>query len=145
MELNKGMSKNIDRLVRSIANKKAKIDLMKLKILQHTKESNSRNLALKKEKENIARNYQELKQKMLKFREEESKRLKELANNNRNAVLKLQDYVELGEKILKTAELCRRLETEKEKVLPFYESSVESSEIPEELKETLTELTSDQY
>lgn len=33
MELNKGMSKNIDRLVRSIANKKAKIDLMKLKIL----------------------------------------------------------------------------------------------------------------
>lgn len=29
--------------MRTIANKKAKIDLMKLKILQHKKESNARN------------------------------------------------------------------------------------------------------
>jgi hypothetical protein len=35
---------------------------------------------------------------------------------------------------LKTAELCRRLETEKEKVLPFYESTIEQGEIPEEFK-----------
>ena len=34
----------------------------------------------------------------------------------------LNDYKKLGEKILKTAELCRKLETEKEKVLPFYHS-----------------------
>ena len=48
---------------------------------------------------------------------------------------KLSDYAELGEKILKTAELCRRLETEKEKVLPFYKSSVdEITEIPEDLR-----------
>ena len=45
---------------------------------------------------------------MTKFREEESRRLKELVNNSRNAVLKLTEYQELGEKILKTAELCRR-------------------------------------
>jgi hypothetical protein len=32
----------------------------------------------------------------------------------------LRGYLNLGEKILKTAELCRKLETEKEKVLPFY-------------------------
>lgn len=61
---------------------------------------------------------------MMKFREEESRRLKELVNNSRNAVLKLREYSDLGERILKTAELCRRLETEKEKVLPFYESSI---------------------
>lgn len=48
--------------------------------------------------------------------------------------MKLKDYTSLGEKIIKTAELCRRLETEKEKVLPFYENSVEDTEIPEELK-----------
>jgi uncharacterized protein (DUF2342 family) len=35
---------------------------------------------------------------------------------------KLTEYQHLGEKILKTAELCRKLETEKEKVLPFYQS-----------------------
>lgn len=57
-----------------------------------------------------------------------------MVNNSRNAVLKLKESTSLGEKIIKTAELCRRLETEKEKVLPFYESSVDETEIPEELK-----------
>jgi hypothetical protein len=60
--------------------------------------------------------------------------LKELVNNSRNAVIKLKEYVKIGEGILKTAELCRRLETEKEKVLPFYESSVDEAEIPEDLR-----------
>lgn len=83
---------------------------------------------MKKEKENISRNYHELKIKMQHFREEESRRLKELVNNSRNAVIKLTSYTNLGEKILKTAELCRRLETEKEKVLPFYENTVEEDE-----------------
>lgn len=78
---------------------------------------------------------------MTKFREEESRRLKELVNNSRNAVLKLTEYASMGEKILKTAELCRRLETEKEKVLPFYENSVDEVEIPEDLRSALEELT----
>eukprot|EP01006_Ploeotia_vitrea_P030771 TRINITY_DN63110_c0_g1_i1.p1 TRINITY_DN63110_c0_g1~~TRINITY_DN63110_c0_g1_i1.p1 ORF type:complete len:108 (+),score=0.22 TRINITY_DN63110_c0_g1_i1:983-1306(+) len=78
---------------------------------------------------------------MQKFREEESRRLKELTNNSRNAVIKLKEYCALGDKILKTAELCRRLETEKEKVLPFFESSVDDAEIPEQLKEDFDELS----
>lgn len=65
------MSKNIERQLRSIANKKAKIDLTRLKILQHSKESQLRNQTLKKEKDNIARNYQELKNKMKLFRDQE--------------------------------------------------------------------------
>ncbi len=48
-----------------------KIDLMRLKILRHTKERQSRNSALKRQKENIAKNYKELKIKMIKFRKEE--------------------------------------------------------------------------
>jgi len=55
--------KDIDRL-------KAKIEHMKLKIHQHTKESKKKNDALRKEKENITKNYQELKGKMMKAREE---------------------------------------------------------------------------
>ena len=44
----------------------------------------------------------------------------------------LKGYQKLGEKILKTAELCRKLETEKEKVLPFYQQSDElTEEIPD--------------
>lgn len=43
----------------------------------------------------------------------------------------LKDYQKLGEKILKTAELCRKLETEKEKVLPFYQSDEVIDDVPE--------------
>lgn len=62
---NKAMSNTIDQSVRTIANKKARIELMRLKILQHTKECNSRNQALAKEKKNIQNCYHELKAKMM--------------------------------------------------------------------------------
>merc|ERR1712166_1206593 len=68
---------------------------------------------------------------MGKFRDGERKKLKELAN--------------LGEKILKTAELCRRLETEKEKVVPFYESTIDENEIPEDLRTNFNEITPQEF
>lgn len=68
-----------------------------------------------------------------------------MTNNSRNAVEKLKEYLELGERILKTAELCRRQETEKEKVLPFYETTVDESEISEEHKNQFQELTPEEY
>ena len=57
-----------------------------------------------------------------------------MVTNSRNACLKLKENLTLGERILKTAELCRKLETEREKVLPFYETTVEDETVPEELK-----------
>jgi hypothetical protein len=56
-------------------------------------------------------------------REKEEKRLGDLTMNSKACMDTLKSYQKLGEKILKTAELCRKLETEKEKVLPFYQSS----------------------
>lgn len=44
---------------------------------------------------------------------------------------KLTDMQKLAEKILKTAELCRKLETEKEKVLPFYQNEIDPAEMEE--------------
>lgn len=43
----------------------------------------------------------------------------------------------MGERILKTAELCRKLETEKEKVLPFYQSDPETQEESEQQVEKI--------
>ena len=40
-------------------------------------------------------------------------------------------FISKGEKILKLAEVCRKLETEEEKVLPFYNSSL----LPEEAEQ----------
>ena len=65
-------------------------------------------------------------------REKEEKRLGDLTTNSKNCMDKLKEYQKLGEKILKTAELCRKLETEKEKVLPFYQSDeVQMEEVPD--------------
>merc|ERR1712048_1503869 len=58
--------------------------------------------------------------KMNLFRSEEKKRLANLTQNARNCIKSLKDQLSLAEKILKTAELCRKFETEREKVLPFY-------------------------
>lgn len=55
-------------------------------------------------------------------RDNKRKHLGMLAMNSLSCMESLRDYQSLGEKILKTAELCRKLETEKEKVLPFYGS-----------------------
>lgn len=62
---------------------------------------------------------------MNKFREVEARRLQELTINSQSSIKVLKTKLERAERILKLAELTRKLETEREKVLPFYESSVE--------------------
>jgi hypothetical protein len=70
-EQDRQSTKDIEKFVREITKTKEKIEYMRLKIYQHTKECNLRNQTLRKEKENIHRNYTELKAKMLKFRDDE--------------------------------------------------------------------------
>lgn len=83
---------------------------------------------------------------MTRFREEQGRILTELVTNSRNAVFKLQGYRAMGERILQTAELCRKVETEKEKVLPFYETSVEEAqEIPADLQQIFAEISPEQF
>lgn len=53
-------------------------------------------------------------------RNDKDNQLGTLSTNSLTCMETLKDYQNLGERILKTAELCRKLETEKEKVLPFY-------------------------
>jgi len=98
----------------------ASIQHWKLKIAQNRQECEERNAQLKTEKDHIAKHFQELKAKMNSFRSEEKKRLTDLTQNARNCIQSLNGQLGLAEKILKTAELCRKFETEREKVLPFY-------------------------
>lgn len=42
------------------------------------------------------------------------------------------DVVDQGERLLRLAEMCRKLETEHEKVLPFYTSSLTAEEESQE-------------
>jgi len=100
----------------------------KQKLATNAKKCEERNKAMKAEKEAIFGHFQELKGRMNKFREREAMRLQELTINSQTAIGSLKGRLDKAERIIKLAELTRKFETEREKVLPFYESSVEEEE-----------------
>lgn len=51
--------------------------------------------------------------------------MKELSKNAKTTKERLESYKLLLEKIIRTAEMCRKMETEREKVLPFLEHDQE--------------------
>mmetsp|Transcript_30077 Transcript_30077/g.26655 ORF Transcript_30077/g.26655 Transcript_30077/m.26655 type:complete len:202 (-) Transcript_30077:30-635(-) len=87
-----------------------------------------------KEKIQILKHYHELKRKMTQFRDEESRRLTNLTKNAKSCMDTLKGYQKLAGRVLKTAELCRKLETEREKVLPFYDAETDTLEEESEVK-----------
>merc|ERR1712190_279981 len=109
------------------------------------------------EKDHIAKHFQELKGKMNQFRTAEKKRLADLTLNARNCIKSLNDQLGLAAKIIKTAELCRKFETEREKVLPFYlsrdmlsefeegELDFGDEELREEIRKELTDVGIDEW
>jgi len=97
-----------------------------MKISQNVKECAQRNSSLMGEKNGIQAHFQHLKSRMNGFRSTQKKRLNELTKNANASKTLLKDKCELAERILKLAELGRKMETEAEKVTPFYVSSVES-------------------
>jgi len=134
-EKNKKLSKDLEAKHRKLEHLNEQIALTKYKTRQIQKEMNAKNEALKREKDNVLRHYTELKKKMLQFRDSEVKRLTELISNSRACEASLREQVEMGENILKLAELCRKLETEKEKVLPFYAVDPEAAATEQQLLE----------
>jgi len=114
------LSEQVERRLRQVERMQGSIQHWKQKISQNRAECEERNAQLKQERDHIAKHFQELKAKMNYFRTEEKKRLADLTLNARNCIKSLNDQLGLAERILKTAELCRKFETEREKVLPFY-------------------------
>jgi len=110
--------RRLQRLQDSLAHWKAKL-------ATNAKKCEERNRAMKAEKDAIFGHFQDLKGRMNKFREREAQRLQELTINSQAAIKALDEKRYKAERIIKLAELTRRYETEREKVLPFYESSVE--------------------
>ena len=126
MQKNNEASRDIEKLHRQVEAYKNTIEKLKSEAAKTEKECAARNQALKNELDTVTKHYHELKTKMVKFREEEVRRLTLLINNSRDTSNKLKDQVNLGSRILKLAELCRKLETEREKVIPFYASDPEA-------------------
>eukprot|EP00401_Gymnodinium_catenatum_P083262 CAMPEP_0117607492 /NCGR_PEP_ID=MMETSP0784-20121206/80289_1 /TAXON_ID=39447 /ORGANISM="" /LENGTH=484 /DNA_ID=CAMNT_0005410673 /DNA_START=127 /DNA_END=1581 /DNA_ORIENTATION=+ len=125
------LSKKVEKKLRQVERMQASIQHWKLKISQNRQECEERNQALRTERDHIAKHFQELKAKMNSFRSDQKKRLADLTLNARNCITSLKDQLALAEKIVKTAELCRKFETEREKVLPLYLSRDLQSEFEE--------------
>jgi len=145
------LSKQVERRLRQVESMQSKIQQWKLKISQNRQECEERNSQLRVEKDHIAKHFQDLKAKMQASRTEEKKRLADLTQNARNCVGSLEEQIGLAERILKTSELCRKFETEREKVFPFYISrdlvtefedgnlDFGDEELREEIKKELTD------
>jgi hypothetical protein len=67
--------------------------------------------------------YRILKNKLIAFRNMQREKLKKLVKNSWDCVTKLKNNIKLAEKILKLAEISRRLEIQREKILPYYENT----------------------
>ena len=131
---NEKASKEISQLMRDMTRLKEIISNWTQKKLQNSKDCKERNEKLMQEKITILKHYHDLKRKMTIFRQEEAKRLSNLTKNSKACMDTLKSYQKLSKKILKTAELCRKLETEREKVLPFYEAETDAVEDEPEYK-----------
>ncbi|XP_071946491.1 dynein regulatory complex subunit 2-like [Antedon mediterranea] len=121
-------AKEIEMQMRKLQRISDTIAQLRAKMAQNSKESEERNRELRDQREVIAHHFHELKSQMNRFRENERARLTQLTLQSSAALKELQRKVDKGERILKLAEQCRKLETEEEKVLPFYASSLTEEE-----------------
>uniref|UniRef100_A0A0G4HVM7 Dynein regulatory complex subunit 2 n=1 Tax=Chromera velia CCMP2878 TaxID=1169474 RepID=A0A0G4HVM7_9ALVE len=143
------VSREVDQRLRRVERLQQQIADWKSKIIQNRSECEERNSQLRLEKEELQRHYQELKAKMSKFRAEQMRRLRDLSSNAKECTESLDSQLKLAERILQTAALCRKLETEREKVVPFYLSrevdleELDWSDVPAEVKEEIREALSD--
>merc|ERR1719321_1031947 len=131
------LSKQVERRLRQVERMQASIQHWKLKIAQNKQECEDRNQQLRTEKDHIQKHFQEL--------------------NARNCIKSLNDQLGLAEKIIETSELCRKFETEREKVLPFYlsrdllnefeegELDFGDEDLKEEIRKELTDMGIDEW
>eukprot|EP00794_Sanderia_malayensis_P013961 gene13961-15418_t len=132
----------IEMQMRKLQRIQEMISQLRSKMSQNAKECDERNKGLREEREVIASKFHELKNQMNRFRDQQRAQLTTLTLQSNQALQELQQTKEKGERILRQSEICRKLETEEEKVLPFYSSSLTTEEqehVVEALLEPSTE------
>lgn len=98
--------------------------------LQTQREFEQRNRDLKAEKEAVLVHLQRLKEQMASTRARARTSLTQLTLDSRACSDALRERLALAEQILRQAEVCRKMETEEEKVLPFYADTAVDGDAP---------------
>ncbi|KAF5833975.1 flagellar associated protein [Dunaliella salina] len=110
----------IEKRMRKLVKLQEALTHWRTKISTNSREWEDRNRALRSEKEIMSRHYSHLKSNMDNFRAAQGNRLKTLTLSSNATMEELNKKHELAENVLKLSELCRKFETEQEKVIPFY-------------------------
>ncbi|KAL3666303.1 hypothetical protein V7S43_008555 [Phytophthora oleae] len=131
------LSRDIELKIRKIERLQQSLALWRTKIAQNVRECSERNKALEEEKAAISHHFQTLKGKMNRMREDQRRRLADLSQGAREAAKKLDAHLQLSERILQLGELVRKLETERERVLPFYHSTLADEREANDLTESV--------
>ncbi|XP_007528608.1 dynein regulatory complex subunit 2 [Erinaceus europaeus] len=135
-------SKEIEAQMKRIQKLQESIMIVRGKILVQIRESDDQNQYIRNDKEAILVQLRKLKVQRTRTRGVAQKNLVRLTLESNTTLKTLREIVEKGEKILKLAEICRKFETEEEKVLPFYSSVLtpeEQKEVEGNIQEELTE------
>lgn len=134
-------SKEIEAQMKKIQKLQESITISKGKIMLYGHESEDKNQYIRNDKELVLVQLRKLKAQRMQAREVSQENLVKLTLES-NATLKaLRKIVDKGEKILKLAEICRKYETEEEKVLPFYSSTLTANMQEENEEQNPEELT----
>ncbi|CAL8098390.1 unnamed protein product [Calicophoron daubneyi] len=104
------------------------ITITKRKMAKVSREFEEKNRHLKEEREKLVAHFQNLKLQLSRLRELQHEKLVKVSLESGAATKRVQTLLEKAEKILKLAEHCRKYETEEEKVVPFYTSSLTTEE-----------------
>eukprot|EP01084_Bolivina_argentea_P062288 113894_1 len=113
------LSLEIENLMKRIEILQQQLTFWKRKISSNDKECTHKITTLKKNKIQLMQQYRSLKLKMSKFRKTQKDRLSNIVTSARKTNQINSDVLSMGERILKYAEIASKLETEKEKVIPF--------------------------
>ncbi|XP_052604815.1 dynein regulatory complex subunit 2 isoform X1 [Peromyscus californicus insignis] len=134
-------SKEIEMQMKKIQKLQEAIAALKGKIVAYGREGEWQNQCIRTDKELVHVQLRKLKAQRMQARGKSQENLVKLTLESNAALKGLKKVVEKGEKILKLAEICRKFETEEEKVLPFYSSVLTPQEQEEVEKENPEELT----
>ena len=128
---------DIQRKAQRLLKLQEAVNNWKMKISANCRECEERNKLLREERESIGKHFAELKRRMNKFRGHEARFLSDLTTKIRKAMQELEAKQKQAERVLKIAELNRKMETEQEKILPFEPVpplAGEGTKVPSELR-----------
>ena len=126
------LSKDIETKILKIERLQLTLQHKEQEFATNNKECSQRNKALREEKNAISRHFQSLKARIEQISRWRKQRLLELTQNAHKTKDELNAKLKVAGEIIQRGEICRKLETEQEKVLPFYESTPLDDQIKRE-------------